>query len=91
MYEIAFEQVLYRNNKATQKIVKEAILIAFRIPTPDKTFINRLRNISGLFHFEILPAEFTHPTKKKMEVIESWEIDAYAQFFDSFFTKESFL
>ncbi|HIF9464876.1 ankyrin repeat domain-containing protein [Photobacterium damselae] len=90
MYKIAFEQVLYRNNEATQKIVKESILIASRIPTPDKAFINRLRNISGLFHFEILPAEFTHPKKKKTEVIESWEVDAYAQFFDSFFTKESF-
>jgi ankyrin repeat protein len=90
MYKIAFEQVLYRNNEATQKIVKEAILIASRIPTPDKAFINRLRNISGLFHVEILPAEFTNPKKKKTEVIESWEIDAYAQFFNSYFTKESF-
>ncbi|UKA27475.1 ankyrin repeat domain-containing protein [Photobacterium damselae subsp. damselae] len=90
MYKIAFEHVLYRNNEATQKIVKEAILIASRIPTPDKAFINRLRNISGLFHFEILPAEFTNPKKKKTEVIEPWEIDAYAQFFNSYFTKESF-
>ncbi|MCD9554034.1 ankyrin repeat domain-containing protein [Photobacterium carnosum] len=87
MYKIAFEYVLYRNNEATQKIVKEAILIASRIPTPDKTFINSLRNIAGLFHFEILPE---NSKKKRTEVIEPWEIDAYAQFFDSFFTKESF-
>ena len=90
VYKIAFEQVLYRNNEATQKIVKEAILVASRIQKPDKAFINRLRNISGLFHFEILPAEFTNPKKKKTEVIEFWEIDAYARFFNSFFTKESF-
>lgn len=89
-YKLAYEQSIYRSGENTVCIIKEAILVASRIPRPDKSFINRLRGMAVIFEFDILPNLSSDQTKKKKELIEEWEVNAYAHYFESYFTKDSF-
>ena len=89
-YKLAYEQSMYRAGENIGCIIKEAILVASRLQKPDKAFINKLRSMAAVFGFDILPNLPTGDTKKKPEVIEEWEISAYAQYFEHYFTKASF-
>jgi hypothetical protein len=90
-YKQAFEQVIYRQGENTVLIIREALIASCRMTKPDKTFINRLRRMAALLNVDIMPSAASNDTsKKKPEDIEQWEVAAYAQDFDHYFTKNSF-
>ena len=90
-YKLAFERALYRQGENTNCIIQEALMVACRLPQPDKVFINRLRRMAVIFGIDAMPSGSNKSEKKKKcEDIESWEISAYAKDFNSFFTKDSF-
>ncbi|HCH4004244.1 ankyrin repeat domain-containing protein [Vibrio parahaemolyticus] len=89
-YKLAYEQSIYRSGENIASIIKEATLVSSRLQKPDKSFVNRLRSMAAVFEFEILPSLSSDQTKRKPELVEEWEVSAYARYFESYFTKESF-
>ncbi|MDO6543254.1 ankyrin repeat domain-containing protein [Photobacterium sanguinicancri] len=89
-YKRAFELAVYRSGENLTCIVTEAVIVASRLPKPDKVFINRLRAVSGLFDIAILPLPQRNGGKKKPEFIENWEVSTYSQYFDSYFPQDTF-
>ncbi|MDE1211535.1 ankyrin repeat domain-containing protein [Vibrio aestuarianus] len=89
-YKLAYEQSVYRAGENIACIIKEAMLVAARAPTPDKAFLNKLRSMASILGIDILPTNPSDKTKTKPVLVEEWEIAAYARFFDSYFTEESF-
>ncbi|KJZ10844.1 hypothetical protein TW85_19180 [Marinomonas sp. S3726] len=90
-YITAFEQVIYRNGENAEKIIREALIAACRSPKPKKSFINRLRRMAVLMKIDFMPSGVDkNEFKAKPEEIEKWEIAAYSNLFDSFFSKNSF-
>ncbi|MFM2579812.1 ankyrin repeat domain-containing protein [Vibrio fortis] len=89
-YKLAYEQSIYRSGENIACIIKEATLVSSRLQKPDKSFINRLRSMAAVFELEILPSLSSDQTKRKPELVEEWEVSAYARYFESYFTKESF-
>lgn len=89
-YKLAFELSMYRAGDNFVRIVTDALIVACRLPSPDKAFINKLSAASALFDISILPAESSSNEKQKPVVIEDWEISTYAQYFENYFTKDSF-
>ncbi len=91
-YILAFESSLYRSMRSCEDIIREAMMIASRVPT-SKAIINRLRYASILFEFDIKPDcndVYSSEFKGKMTPVEGWEIDAFAKDFERYFTPESF-
>lgn len=88
-YKLAFELSIYRAGDNFVRIVTEALIVACRLPFPDKAFINKLSAASALFDISILPDKSPSSDKQKPVVIEEWEISTYAQYFESYFTEES--
>lgn len=90
-YKKAFEQVIYRQGENAVCIIREAIIAACRMPKPDKSFINRLRRMAVMLNIDMAPdGPQNESSRKKAPDIEEWEILAFANMFDSYFTKESF-
>ncbi|HGS5146681.1 TPA: ankyrin repeat domain-containing protein [Vibrio parahaemolyticus] len=90
-YKKAFEQVIYRQGENAVCIIREAIIAACRMPKPDKPFINRLRRMAVMLNIDMAPdGPQNESVRKKAPDIEEWEILAFANMFDSYFTKESF-
>jgi ankyrin repeat protein len=90
-YKLAFEQVVYRQSEDTSQIISEALVVSCRSPKPDKKFINRLRRFAVLMKLDLMPAQHNIDDERiKPEEIESWEIAAFSESFNSCFTKESF-
>ncbi|OOE78346.1 hypothetical protein BZG25_12635 [Salinivibrio sp. ML198] len=90
-YKQAFEKVIYRQGENAICIIREALISACRMAKPDKPFINRLRRMAAMLNIDLIPDGPENETnKKKSADIEYWEIAAYSQLFDSYFTKESF-
>ncbi|EHZ2900275.1 ankyrin repeat domain-containing protein [Vibrio vulnificus] len=90
-YKSAFELAIYRQGENAVCIIREAITAACRMPKPDKPFINRLRRMAVMLNIDMAPdGPQNESAKKKAPDIEEWEILAFANMFDSYFTKESF-
>lgn len=89
-YKLAYEQSIYRSGENIACIIKEAMLVASRLQKSDKPFINRLRSMAAVFELEILPSLSSNQTKRKPELVEEWEVSAYARYFESYFTTDSF-
>ncbi|WP_258186233.1 ankyrin repeat domain-containing protein [Vibrio splendidus] len=89
-YKLAYEQSAYRAGENIECIIKESMLVAARVQQTDRVFINKLRSIASVLGIDILPTNPSDKTKAKPVLVEEWEIAAYARFFDSYFTEESF-
>ncbi|MCG6202825.1 ankyrin repeat domain-containing protein, partial [Psychromonas antarctica] len=90
-YKLAFEQVIYRQGENAEKIIIEAIVVACRVPKPAKSFINRLRRMAVVMKIDFMPPNLNNDAfKVKPQDIDNWEISAFSQYFDAFFTRESF-
>lgn len=89
-YKLAYEQSVYRAGENIECIIKESMLVAARVQHTDKVFVNKLRSMASVLGIDILPTNPSDKTKTKPALVEGWEIAAYARFFDSYFTEESF-
>ncbi|EKD4047503.1 ankyrin repeat domain-containing protein [Vibrio parahaemolyticus] len=90
-YKLAFEYVIYRQGENAEKIIVEAIIAACRAPKPAKSFINRLRRMAVVMKIDFMPPNVNNDAfKAKPQDIDNWEISAFSQYFNAFFTKESF-
>lgn len=90
-YKKAFDQAIYRQGENAVCIIREAIIAACRMPKPDKSFINRLRRMAVMLNIDMAPdGPQNESARKKAPDIEEWEILAFANMFDYYFTKESF-
>ncbi|CAK2484014.1 ankyrin repeat domain-containing protein [Vibrio crassostreae] len=89
-YKLAYEQSAYRAGENIECIIKESMLVAARVQHIDKVFVNKLRSMAAVLGIDILPTNPSDKTKTKPVLVEEWEIAAYARFFDSYFTEESF-
>lgn len=90
-YQVAFEQVIYRQGENAEKIIIEALIAACRCPKPNKRLINRLRRMAVIMRIDFMPPEHGNDEHKaKPDEIESWEIAAFSDYFNLFFTEDSF-
>ncbi len=90
-YKLAFEYVIYRQGENAEKIIIEAIIAACRASKPAKSFINRLRRMAVVMKIDFMPPNINNDEfKAKPQDIDNWEISAFSQYFNAFFTKESF-
>ena len=86
-YRRAFEGSLFRGGENQERIINEALVVAFSKNNPDKVFLKQLKNQAIVFGLE-LPSDSRRKeesTYKFSDIVEEWEIDLWKSHMKRYF------
>ncbi|WP_296062977.1 ankyrin repeat domain-containing protein [uncultured Amphritea sp.] len=90
LYEMAFNDCLFRAGENQKAIIEEAIVIAASVERPDRVFLKHLKWANTTFRYDLPSISSKQPSNKFSDNIEDWEIHLWKANLSTMFPEDGF-